>query len=319
MAGGVSTVELAAAACNAGGLGFLAAGYLTVDTVGAQVADLRSRTDAPFGVNVFAAREASVDQQALDDYVASLEPVAERFGTLVGAPTFDDDHLEAKLAMLVKARVPLVSFTFGCPSRDMVRSLQSVGSQVWVTVATPGDAAVAAQSGCDALVVQGVEAGGHRAAFEDDLGEGALETVTLVRRVAGLTRLPLVAAGGIADRSHVRRVLDAGAAAVQVGTAFLLTPEAGTSAVHRSMVGADRQTSLTRAFSGRTARGIENDFMREHADAPVAYPQIHHATSPIRSAARAAGDPEFVNLWAGTRHAEARAVPAADVVRALLG
>lgn len=317
MAGGASTVELAVAVAEAGGLGFLAGGYVSAEALAQQTSQVRARTDRPFGVNIFLVRETHVDEPALERYVASLEPDARRLETEVGTPVFDDDGFDEKVALLLADPAPVVSFTFGCPAASTVGALQAVGSQVWVTVATLGDARLAAASGCDALVVQGIEAGGHRAAFDDDLGEAACDTISLVREVAMRTSLPLIAAGGIATASHAWQALEAGATSIQAGTAFLLTPEAGTSALHRAMIGSDRPTRLTRAFSGRTARGIDNAFMRRHPDAPIAYPQIHHATSPIRAAARAANDPESVNLWAGTRHGEARAVAAADVVRAL--
>jgi nitronate monooxygenase len=317
MAGGPSTVALAAAVCEAGGLGFLAAGYVGADVVDAQVAQLRTLSDRPFGVNVFLVHENEVDTEAVDAYVAQLRPDAERVGAQVGEARFDDDALDAKLAVLLEARVAVVSFTFGCPSPDTVRALQAVGTQVWVTVSRVDDARTALGCGCDALVLQGVEAGGHRAAFDDDLGEGGLDALALVRAVAAETDLPLVAAGGVMDVGDVHAALDAGASAVQCGTAFLLADEAGTNPVHRSVVGADAATSFTHAFTGRTARGIENEFMRQHADAPLAYPHVHHATSPIRIAARRAGNSQLMSLWAGARHTRARAASAADIVRAL--
>ncbi|MCW2974306.1 MAG: 2-nitropropane dioxygenase [Thermoleophilia bacterium] len=317
MAGGPSTVDLAVAVSDAGGLGFLAAGYLTADTLGAQVSELRARTDQPFGVNLFLVPETAIDGDTLDAYLAELQPDADRLGVALGEPRFDDDALDAKLAVLLSAGVPVVSCTFGCPEAALVRALQAGGTKVWVTVATGADAQLAAASGCDALVVQGREAGGHRAAFQDDGGVDALDTLDLVREVAAYTELPLVAAGGIADAAAVRAARAAGARAVQAGTAFLLTPEAGTHAVLRAAVKTTTATTFTRAFSGRTARGIVNGFVERHPDAPFAYPQVHHATTPLRAASRAADDPDSVNLWAGTRHAEARAVPAAEVVRAL--
>lgn len=317
MAGGPSTVQLAAAVCEAGGLGFLAGGYRPAEMLAREIAELRALTHQPFGVNVFVVPREPIDEHAVAGYVRSLRPHAERFGVAVGNAIYDDDDIAGKLAVLLDAAVPVVSFTFACPSPKTVQALQSVGSRVWVTVASVADAREALETGCDALVVQGLEAGGHRGAFHDDGGEGALGTVALVQAVAALASVPLIAAGGVATAADVRAVRAAGAAAAQAGTAFLLTPEAGTDPLHRTAVASDAPTALTRAFTGRTARGIENAFMRMHLDAPAAYPHIHHATAPIRSAARAAGDPSMVSLWAGERHALARSVPAADVVRAL--
>ncbi|MCW2950651.1 MAG: 2-nitropropane dioxygenase, partial [Thermoleophilia bacterium] len=293
-------------------------GYASAATMTAHVAELRSRTERAFGVNVFVMREArAVDQKALARYMGELKDDARRFEVEVGAARFDDDDFDAKIASLVHAPVAVVSFTFGCPDAETVKALRAVGSQVWITVATVDDARTALATGCDALVAQGAEAGGHRGAFVDDEGVGALATAVLVSRIVGLTSCPVVAAGGIMTTADARRALDAGAAAVQAGTAFLLTPEAGTNAVHRRAVGTDAPTAFTRAFTGRTARGIVNRFMQLHHDAPAAYPHIHYATATIRAAARKQGDPDFVNLWAGTGHRHCRPLPAGDVVRSL--
>jgi nitronate monooxygenase len=182
-------------------------------------------------------------------------------------------------------------------------------------VTSVAEAELAAAAGVDVLVAQGTEAGGHQGSFDDHDGERrpALE---LVRELAG--GLPVVAAGGISTRDAVADALRAGAVAVQVGTAFLLADEAGTSDAHRRALAGDRPTALTRAFSGRLARGIVNDFMREHdAHAPRGYPQVNYLTAPLRARARAAGDPERINLWAGAGYRDAIAAPAAEIVARL--
>jgi nitronate monooxygenase len=187
-------------------------------------------------------------------------------------------------------------------------------------VTSVDEARAAAWLGFDALVLQGVEAGGHRASFTDSNKGEDLSALALVRLVAAEFDLPLVAAGGIADGPGVAAVLAAGAVAAQVGTAFMVSPEAATNDAHREALGEDAPTGLTRAFSGRTARGIVNRFMRDHDEAaPVAYPHVHHMTSPMRAAARARGDRDGFNLWAGQTHRLARAEPAADIVRRLSG
>ena len=319
MAGGPSTVELAAAVCEAGGLGFLAAGYVSATDMVAQVERLRSVTDAPFGVNVFVIREHAVDAAALADYLRSLEADARLLGVAVGAARFDDDGFEAKVDALVRARVPVVSFTFACPGSETVAALQAVGTQVWVTVTSPEEADLAIAAGCDAVITQGSEAGGHRSSFHDDGGQQALATLALVHELAGRVSVPIIAAGGIATSTDVEEAVAAGAAAVQCGTAFLLSEEAGTHPVHRAAIASDAATAFTRAYTGRTARGVVTDFMRDHADAPCAFPHIHYATAPLRAAARDAGDAHRVNLWAGTRHAVARQGAAAAIVRSLMG
>jgi nitronate monooxygenase len=244
--------------------------------------------------------------------VTSLGPEA-------GEPRYDDDAWEGKLALLLEAPAAVVSFTFGCPSAEVLSSLRQVGTEVWVTVTSVAEARVARDAGADALVLQGVEAGGHRGTFDDppDGGEG-LSCLALLRLVASSdVSLPLVATGGISDAAAVAAVLAAGASAAQLGSAFMLCPEANTNPAQRALMTEEAPTALTRAFSGRLARGIVNQFMRDHPDAPSAYPQIHHATSPMRATAREREDPDGFNLWAGQTHSLARRVPAADLVREL--
>jgi nitronate monooxygenase len=316
MAGGPSTPELAAAVSSAGGLGFVAAGYRTPEQLRADIEATRALTDAPIGVNLFLVVETEIDERALEAYARELEPLASRFGAPLGAARYDDDHLDAKLSVVRELGVPIVSFTFACPSPELVRSLQGGGIAVWVTVTEPDEAVLAAGVGADALVCQGVEAGGHRGTFEDVDGRGELGLLSLLRLTDAVTELPLIASGGIADGAGVAAALAAGARAAQIGTAFMLCPEAGTSAPQRATLKRPGATALTRAFSGRRARGIVNDFMREHEPrAPSAYPQVHHLTSPLRAAARAAGDPEAINLWAGQAYALATERPAAELVK----
>jgi nitronate monooxygenase len=318
LAGGPSTPRLAAAVAEAGGLGFLAAGYKTPAAVGDDIATVRSLTRAAFGVNIFAPPSVSPDDAAVAAYVARLRPDAERYGVEVGEPRHDDDSFDAKLALTVDERVGVVSFTFGCPQRSVFERLHEASAEAWVTVTSPQEAVDAQTAGADALVVQGYEAGGHRGSFidEDDKEEfGLLALLRLVRRAVDV---PLVAAGGIADGATVAAVLCAGARAAQIGSALMLAPEAGTSDAHREALRKPGRTALTRAFSGRQARGIVNRFMDEHTPgAPVAYPAVHHVTTPIRAAARQAGDPESVNLWAGQAHELAREAPAAEIVARL--
>ena len=214
--------------------------------------------------------------------------------------------------------MPVVSFTFGCPSAETVAALQAVGSAVWVTVTSAAEARAAAAAGADALVVQGAEAGGHRGSFDDSAPQ-AIGLLALLQLVRAAVDLPLVATGGLMTGAAIAAVLAAGASAAQLGSAFMLTPEAGTAAAHRGALARDdAATELTRAFSGRTARGIVNRFQREHdASAPRAYPEVHYLTAPLRAAARAAGDADAINLWAGQAHPLARAVPAAELVTSL--
>jgi nitronate monooxygenase len=314
MAGEPSTPALAATVSAAGGLGMLAAGYRTAAAVAAQIAAVRAATDRPFGVNLFVPDDAPPDPAAVSRYVASLAPEAARYGVALGSPRTDDDGWAEKLDLLAAARVPVASFTFGCPTAAELGRLRAAGVVTVVTVTSVAEARLAA--GADALCVQGIEAGGHRGTFAADPGDlGLLALLPLVREV---TDQPLIATGGIMTAAGVRAVLDLGAVAAQCGTAFLLADEAGTAAPHRAAL-ADpaATTTLTRAFTGRWARGIRNRFLSEHADAPAGYPALHHVTRPLRAAAAAAGDPGGLNLWAGQAFPLARPAPAAEILRAL--
>jgi nitronate monooxygenase len=318
MGGGASTPELAAAVSEAGGLGFLAAGYKAPDAVAKDVAAVRALTARPFGVNIFAP-PADADAGEVDRYAARLAADAERAGLELGRPRHDDDGWEAKLALVAAERVPVVSFAFGCPQRAIVEELRDAGCEVWVTVTTPAEAREAAVVGADALVVQGVEAGAHRGSF-DDSAPGDIGLLALLQLVRAQVDLPLVAAGGIATGAGVAAALAAGAWAAALGTAFLRTREAGTSAVHRAALGTEEPTALTRAFTGRTARGIVNRFLREHsAHAPSAYPDVHYVTAPLRAAARERNDPDLLHLWAGQAHALTRDASAGALVEELAG
>jgi nitronate monooxygenase len=318
LAGGPSTPELAAAVSAAGGLGFLAAGYLSASELTARIARLRELGTRAFGVNVFVPQPPA-DPAIVEEYARRLEPEARSAAARLGEPHQDDDDWAAKLAVLIEAGVPLVSFTFGCPDAEVIGRLHAAGSEVWVTVTGVEEARQARGAGADALVAQGFEAGGHRGGFTDrDDTDEPMGLLALLQVVARQVSLPLIAAGGIATGSALAAVLAAGARAGAVGSAFLRCPEAGTSEVHREALTGERPTTLTRAFTGRLARGLRNRFLDEHsAFAPSAYPQIHHLTAPLRARGRTVGDPEVVNLWAGQAYALGRPEPAADVVRRL--
>jgi nitronate monooxygenase len=317
LAGGPSTPALAAAVCEAGGLGFLGAGYRTTDAVLADIAELRTLTSRPFGLNLFVPGPPSEEAAALERYAGALAGEAERLGVQLGEPRHDDDRWDDKLALVRGEQVPVVSFTFGCPDASVLAGLQSAGCSVWVTVTTPAEAVAAADGGADALIVQGSEAGGHRGTADaGSPGDNGL--LALLQLVRAVTDRPLVATGGIATGRGVAAVLAAGATAAQLGTAFMLTPEAGTSEAHREAFSRTAPTAITRAFTGRYARGIENRFMREHeGEAPLAYPEVHNLTAPLRVAAREQGDADGFHLWAGQAYPLAEEVPAGELVRRL--
>ncbi|HEU5485312.1 MAG TPA: nitronate monooxygenase [Microlunatus sp.] len=314
MAGGPSTPALVAAVSSAGGLGFLAAGYQTVDQLRREVDEVRSLLPVgqPFGVNLFVPSRRHANPAEISAYTDRLGAEARRRGVRLGEPRWDDDGYPAKLDQLCAHPVPVVSFTFGCPPRSDVTRLQSVGSAVWVTVTTVPEARTGQHVGADALVVQGVEAGGHRGGF-DDARPGDIGLLALLQLITDSLDgpPPLIASGGLCTGSGIAAALTAGALAAQLGTAFLLSPEAGTHPIHRAMISrGDRPTALTRAFTGRTARGITNQFVLDFEGAPSAYPEVHHLTGPLRAAARSSGDAEGCHLWAGQAYALARPTPA---------
>ena len=316
MAGGPSTPALPAAVADAGGYGFVAAGYLTAEGLREAIATTRALTGAPFGVNLFVP-SAPGDSGEVAAYAAALAPEVERLGVALGEPRWDDDAYDAKLDVVEVAHVHLVSFTFGCPTPEVVERLHRAGLQVAVTVTSALEAHVAADAGADLLTVQGSEAGGHQGSFAD-LAANHRPLISLLAQIRETTDVPMIGTGGVMTGRDAAAVLGAGAIAVQLGTALLGTPEAGTSALYRqALLDARYQgTILTRAYSGRFARGLANRFALEHdGQAPPAYPEVHHLTRPLRAAATQAGDASVPNLWAGTGWRRLTAEPAATIIR----
>ncbi|KJR07443.1 NAD(P)H-dependent flavin oxidoreductase [Gordonia sp. PS3] len=319
MAGGTSTPELTAAVSGAGGLGFYGGAYLTPERLREDIRAIAALTDAPFGVNLFVPEEIPFDEAAFAEYRDRLAPLAERLGApLPEHVPFTDDHFDAKVQVLIDERVPVASFTFGCPDAATVARLHAAEVFVVGTVTCVDEALIARESGVDALCAQGVSAGGHRGTFGILDADPGIDTLPLLTGVADAAGLPVIAAGGVASRDDVIALLEAGAAAVQVGTLLLRCPEAGTKQAHRDALADPRftETVTTRAYSGRLARGLVNEFIAAYSDAaPPVYPQVNTLTGGIRRAGST--DPDVINLWAGTGFRAAQAVPAADVVAAL--
>ncbi len=321
MAGGAGTPALAIAAARAGSFGFLAGGYKSAGALEAELAELGTAA-VPYGVNLFAPCPVPVDPEAYRAYAAELRPEAERVGAALpeGPPREDDDGWREKLEVLVASPPPLVSFTFGMPPPADAAALRAAGAMLAQTVTSPAEAEAASSAGFDALIVQSAAAGGHWGTFTPAQPPPPLGLAELLAAIRQRTRLPLLAAGGVASPAQASEALSAGAAAVLVGTALLLADEAGTAATHRAALhdpGRSR-TAVTRAFTGRPARGLVNGFMERHeASAPLGYPAIHHLTSPLRRAAAAAGEAELLHLWAGAGFAACREAPAGEILLAL--
>lgn len=320
MGGGPSTPALVIAAARAGALGFLAAGYKSAAVMRAEIAAVRDATTEPFGVNVFVPGAPAASPDVTAAYLADLGPDAAALHVELGEPRWNDDAWQDKIDALVADPPPLVSFTFGCPPPEVVDALHRAGSLVAVTVTDPRETTVAEAAGADGLCVQGGEAGAHRGSFDNhaELPAG-IPLLELIGQVAAVSTLPQIGAGGVMTAADVAAVCAAGAVAAQCGTAFLRSPESGASPVHKAALADARytETAVTRAFSGRPARGLVNQFLRDHPDAPPAYPEINHATRPLRTAAAKAGDAERMSLWAGTGYRHATTLPTREIVALL--
>jgi len=321
MAGGPGTPALAAAVSNAGGLGFVAGGYISAEQFADDIAAARAATTGPIGANLFVPQPSVADWVQLEYYAEDLEEVAEFYHTEVGHPVHgDDDEWERKLEVVADVRPEVVSFTFGAPPPDIIRRLSALGLLVSITVTSAYEAGVAIAAGADSLVVQGPDAGGHRGTFAPDMEPGTESLSQLIARIRSAHDLPLIAAGGLGTAGHIAEVLRRGAVAAQVGTALLLSEEAGTNSAYRVALKnpAFDSTLVTRAFSGRYARGLANNFTRllDHL-APLGYPEVNQMTRPIRAAAVEADDPHGTNLWAGTAYREARSGSVADIIDSL--
>ncbi|GAB1640950.1 NAD(P)H-dependent flavin oxidoreductase [Krasilnikovia sp. MM14-A1259] len=320
MAGGASTTALVTAAARAGGVGFVPAGYRTAADLAAAIAEVRD-AGTPFGVNVFAPPPVPVDPAAFRRYADLLQPEAAAYGLSLkdAAPVEDDDHWQDKVDLLLADPVPVVSFTFGIPARSIVAALRRAGTLVWQTVTDPAEAQAAADAGVDALIVQSAAAGGHSGTLSPHRSLPDLPLTDLLAAVRARTALPMVAAGGIGTAAEVAEAGRAGAAAAVVGTVLVRTRESGAPETYRAALAEGRRdTVVTRAFTGRPARGLRNRFTDRYSEpAPLGYPALHHLTAPVRRAAAAAGDPERLHLWAGTGYRHARAEPLADTFRRL--
>jgi nitronate monooxygenase len=326
--GGFSTVRLAAAVSNAGGLGGYGALTLTPEEIAQLVADLRQQTARPFNVNLWVPIPGQDDRAVTPAQIARafarLRPHTEPFGLteLEPPPRFlppFHDQLEA----LLSARPPVFSFIMGIPDPAILREAKRRGIVTIGTATTVDEAVAIADAGADLVVASGSDAGGHRGSFLRPADASLVGTMSLVPQVVSAVTIPVIAAGGIADGRGVAAALALGAEGVQIGTAFLASPEAGAPDVHRRMLGgpSSRWTRLTRVFSGRDARAVENAFMSsfdEDPDALLPFPAQGWLTAPMRRAAADAGRADLLPLWAGQSAALARQMSAGDLLHTLV-
>jgi nitronate monooxygenase len=317
MAGGPSTPALAAAGTNAGGLGFVAAGYLSADALAERIAAARDLTTGPLGVNLFAPQSSAATPEAIQTYAAALAPDVERYGAELGDPSYNDDAWAAKVDVLLQLRPEVASFTFGLPSVEECRRLRDAGIATVGTVTSVYEADAAVDCGVDAIAVQGPSAGGHRGTFDPVADPNPQPLSEMLVAVLARVNVPVIAAGGLVTADDVKWVIEEGAVAAQLGTAFLLADESGSSPVHRAALQDPRftETVVTKSFSGRYARGLRNRFVDDHeAQAPFGYPEVHYLTGPLRAAAVRAGDPDGTNVWAGTGFKSIRTGSVADIM-----
>ena len=323
MGGGPSTPALVAAVSEAGGLGSLAGGYLSPDRLRADIAAVRGATSKPFAVNLFAPTPAEPGVEEIERALVALEPHRIALDLpprpIVAGPWAED--FDAQIAVLVEERVPVVSFTFGLLPAAATKALHDAGSLLIGTATTVEEAVTLVSAGSDLVCAQGSEAGAHRGSFLAPSEQSLIGTLALVPQVCDAVDVPVLAAGGIMDGRGVAAVLGLGAGAAVLGTAFLRTPEAGTSAPHRRALATARETStaLTAQITGRMARGIENRIMRDLRDVPVPpYPVMHTLTAELRRRAAERDEPELMSLWCGQGIRLATELPAAELVRRLV-
>ena len=324
MGGGPSTPALVAAVSNAGGLGSLGAPYLTPQQILDAIAEVRRLTPKPFNVNLFAGgyrTESRIDPQPMLDILEAIH--AELGLPPPSLPALPPDPFAAQLEAVLEARPPIFSFTFGIPGAEQIARLKSRGIAVLGTATTVTEAQLLEQAGVDGIVAQGAEAAAHRGTFAGDFGASMVPTFELVRGIAAAISVPVTASGGLMDGRDIAAARRAGAVAAALGTAFLGCPESGASAPYKQAVLAARAdtTVITRAFSGRPARGIANRFIAALAGKETAilpYPLQNALTRAMRAEAAKRGEIGLLSLWAGTGVARARALPAGELVRRLV-
>jgi nitronate monooxygenase len=322
---GVQGSDLAIAVSNAGGLGSLPCAMLTVQAMRSELAAIRAATGKPFNANFFCHAPPAPSTEREAAWRAALSPYYAEFGIDAkaipagpGRAPFNAEYAEA----LAEFKPAVVSFHFGLPSAELLGRVKSWGAKVLSSATTVEEARWLEARGVDAVIAQGVEAGGHRGNFlSDDLTTQA-GTFALLPQVVRAVKLPVIAAGGIADAAGVAAAMALGAAGVQVGTAYLLCPEATTSAVHRAALKSEsaRHTALTNVFTGRPARGIVNRIIRERGPinpAAPAFPLATAAIAPLRAKAEGRGSGDFSPLWSGQNASGCKEVPAAQLTREL--
>lgn len=324
MAGGVTSAELVAAVSNAGGLGMIGAGYLSPGQLKTQIKDIKKLTNKNFGVNLFVPNVYSADEQKLRLSKEQLQSMESELGikdAKISLPTYEQDieTFEEMLNIIIEEKIPICSFTFGLPSSKQVTKLKENSSIIIGTATTVREAMMNEAAGMDAVVIQGSEAGGHRGTFAAEDQKGLIGLMSLIPQVADHVKIPIIAAGGIMDARGLLAAKYLGAMGVQMGTAFLVCEESGANKHHKRAIleATEDQLVMTKAFSGKMARGINNRFIQKFHDAEEQlpdYPLQNELTKAVRKAAGASGNPEYMSLWAGQSPRLAAKLTASELI-----
>lgn len=323
MGGGPGTPELIAAVCNAGGFGSLAAAYLSTDDMRKQFARIRSLTSRAIGINLFAGGYHTGPVPDPSPMMQIMTGVHKRLGIdPPAAPPLQPNPFAQQLEAVLELKPEVFSFTFGVPDDAQMERLRDAGIVSIGTATTAHEARLLSDAGADAVVLQGAEAGAHRGTFAGAFEQSMVPTFDLVEQVARvIPEMPVIASGGLMDGRDIAEALDRGAIAVQLGTAFLACPESGAPEVYKRALLAAKgdTTTITRAFSGRHARGLRNEFIDLVPDSAILpFPLQNSLTRPMRAAAAKKREAGFLSLWAGTGVARIRAMPAAELVATLV-
>jgi len=324
MAGGTTTPELVAAVSNAGALGSLGAGYMTATDIRKAIKEIRALTNNPFAVNLFIPEQYHVTpeqmQKARDQVEQSCAELKLKIGPVAKpyAPSFEE-----QIKVLIEEKIPVFSFTFGALDPTWITQLKNNDTILIGTATTLAEARALEESGIDAIVAQGSEAGGHRGTFLESAEDALMNLSNLVPQLVDQVKLPVIAAGGIMDGKGIVAALALGAAGVQMGTAFLSCPEAGVHAKYKQTLLSLNQdnTTLTRAFSGKLARAIQNKFitrMDENKESILDYPVQNALTSIMRKKAKEQDCIDFMSMWAGQSAQLSRGLHAGELIKQLV-
>lgn len=320
---GAQGVELAIAVAQAGGLGSLPCAMLTAEQIGQQVAAFRAAATAPVNLNFFCHTPPEPDAERNARWRERLAPYYAEWDIDPAAPATAPNRApfdETACALVEALRPEIVSFHFGLPTPALLARVKATGAKVLSSATTVAEACWLAERGCDAIIAMGLEAGGHRGMFLGDDVATQVGTFALVPQVADAVPVPVIAAGGIGDARGIVAALALGAAGVQIGTAYLFTPEARISQPHRAALRGAGETAVTNLFSGRPARGIVNRLMRELgplSDLAPAFPTAGGALAPLKAKTEPTGLGDFINMWSGQAAALGREMPAAELTRLL--